>query len=372
LLFSDADGSPGIAGSINPYFAARHSFAAFRERYPDSPLRYLVARLTGYSDEIDPKTGVPRDIKALIDAASETLSDDEEPGAWVIDQNPTLDPGLGVANLLMLDPAVTTLEGMGLAVVANREAAVASGIERISGYASWGSNDANDAGAPYFGEIEGKRYPGHFLPRSIASNFVSTNARSFRSPAKYGQSLIADLIRMGASGASGHVYEPALSGVAHPEIIFPAYARGVKAVEAFYRGVPYLGWMNLYVGDPLMTVQTPVTVPTGDRDFDGIPDSTDNCTEMPNPDQRDTNADGFGNLCDADIDGDGIVTTSWGVIYPLTRRGDVEWIALSAQNGPYDPNYDLDGNGKVDAGDVSISQLVLFRPPGPSGQARTR
>ncbi|MBL9171998.1 MAG: thrombospondin type 3 repeat-containing protein [Verrucomicrobiales bacterium] len=42
-----------------------------------------------------------------------------------------------------------------------------------------------------------------------------------------------------------------------------------------------------------------------DADGDGIPDVEDNCPENPNPDQRDLDADGFGDACDPDRDGDG-------------------------------------------------------------------
>ena len=66
------------------------------------------------------------------------------------------------------------------------------------------------------------------------------------------------------------------------------------------------------------------------------------------------------------------MTTSWGEIYPLTQCGDVEWIGLAAQNGQYNPDYDLDGDGKVDELDVSIAWLNLFLAPGPSSQVRTR
>jgi hypothetical protein len=177
-------------------------------------------------------------------------------------------------------------------------------------------------------------------------------------------------LRLGASGAAGHVYEPVLPGVVRPHILLPTYAEGVIAVEAYYRSLPFLGWTNVYIGDPLMTVPTPLERAGDDRDFDGVPDASDNCTEVANPDQRDTNSDGFGNLCDADVDGDGLVTTSWGAIYPLTKRGDVEWIAIAAQNGPYDENFDLDGDGEIDARDVSISHLNLFLPPGPSATRR--
>ncbi len=43
-----------------------------------------------------------------------------------------------------------------------------------------------------------------------------------------------------------------------------------------------------------------------DADLDGIPDSTDNCPTVWNPDQLDTNRDGIGDACDPDKDGDGI------------------------------------------------------------------
>jgi exopolysaccharide biosynthesis protein len=45
--------------------------------------------------------------------------------------------------------------------------------------------------------------------------------------------------------------------------------------------------------------------PAADFDGDGIPDGMDNCPEVPNPDQLDTDHDGLGNVCDGDDDGDG-------------------------------------------------------------------
>lgn len=43
-----------------------------------------------------------------------------------------------------------------------------------------------------------------------------------------------------------------------------------------------------------------------DTDGDGIPDSSDNCPNTPNPSQTDTDGDDIGDACDSDIDGDGI------------------------------------------------------------------
>lgn len=43
-----------------------------------------------------------------------------------------------------------------------------------------------------------------------------------------------------------------------------------------------------------------------DKDNDGIDDNLDNCPLVPNPDQRDTNNTGVGDACKGDFDGDGI------------------------------------------------------------------
>jgi len=102
-----------------------------------------------------------------------------------------------------------------------------------------------------------------------------------------------------------------------------------------------------------------------DQDGDGIPDDSDNCLEIPNPDQRDTDTDSIGNRCDPDLNNDGRVTTSWGSSFPSRQRGDIESIALIQSRGEYSEDHDLDGNGVVDERDLSIAQLYLFLPPGP-------
>ncbi|MEL7447639.1 MAG: thrombospondin type 3 repeat-containing protein [Pseudomonadota bacterium] len=47
-----------------------------------------------------------------------------------------------------------------------------------------------------------------------------------------------------------------------------------------------------------------------DRDGDGVSDLQDNCIAVSNADQRDTNGDGFGNVCDTDLNNDGVVNFS--------------------------------------------------------------
>jgi len=371
LLFSDWIGSAGIVQSINPYFDSSQSFRDFRREHPDAPLRYMVARLTGYPDEQGAGALIPGDVRALIDHAVEPRDSSRPlPGRWLIDADGTPDTARRSGNIVLLNPAASALHALGVDVEFDETETFVSGVESIQGYASWGSNDHHAARAPFYGQIDDRFYPGQFAPRSVAVEFVSTDARSF-APPHYGQSLVADLIRLGVAGATGHVFEPMLAGVPRPHILLTAYARGVRAVEAYYRSIPYLGWTNVYIGDPLMTIARASSVRTRDRDGDGVDDAVDNCSAIPNPDQRDSNGDGFGNLCDADIDGDGIVTTSWGELVPLMQRGDVEWIGLASQSGSYDPNCDLNGDGAVDDLDVAIAALSLFLPPGPSGLARS-
>ncbi len=47
-----------------------------------------------------------------------------------------------------------------------------------------------------------------------------------------------------------------------------------------------------------------------DTDGDGVNDSSDNCIQVHNPLQRDTDFDGYGNFCDPDFDNNLIVNAA--------------------------------------------------------------
>lgn len=93
-----------------------------------------------------------------------------------------------------------------------------------------------------------------------------------------------------------------------------------------------------------------------DLDFDGVFDADDNCTLVANPDQCDTNGDGFGNACDADLDGNGLVDK-------LDRN--LLRLALGTTG---ESDADLDCDGDVDNVDMNRLRDALGTAPGPAGE----
>ena len=92
-----------------------------------------------------------------------------------------------------------------------------------------------------------------------------------------------------------------------------------------------------------------------DSDLDGLIDVNDNCILVSNADQRDTNGDDIGNICDPDLDND--------------AGCDVDFSDVSLMKQSFlssDPDSDLDGDGVVGFLDLGIMKEFFLGPPGPS------
>ncbi|MGI9331997.1 MAG: Ig-like domain-containing protein [Gammaproteobacteria bacterium] len=96
-----------------------------------------------------------------------------------------------------------------------------------------------------------------------------------------------------------------------------------------------------------------------DSDGDGSPDSRDNCTLVSNEDQRDTDDDGFGNLCDGDLDNDGETET---VDLRIFRRA----FRTEVGDADYTVHADYNDDGEIGTADLRAFRRLFRRPPGPS------
>ena len=239
LLYGKMKGTPfSRVGPVgNPFFAKRD--APFR--HPQFPI-YLVTRLAAYD---------VKDVKAMIDhslAARNT-------GKFVLDMTNSSDKE---GNNWLRNAALLLPEDR---VILDQTPDVLYNQKNVIGYASFGSNDPHR---------KGRRLYFQWLPGAIATEFVSTSARTLKQPPEawrytvFGdrqhywggspQGLAADFLHEGATGAAGNAYEPYLQGCARPDFVFPAYFDGRNLAESFYMGLPYLSWQAVIFGDPLCSL----------------------------------------------------------------------------------------------------------------------
>lgn len=91
-----------------------------------------------------------------------------------------------------------------------------------------------------------------------------------------------------------------------------------------------------------------------DLDLDGVPNVSDNCTNVANASQFDVDADGYGNACDADFDQSCTVNF-------------LDIVQFSNAFLTNSPVHDLNDDGAVNFIDFSIMAGYFLLAPGPSG-----
>lgn len=110
-----------------------------------------------------------------------------------------------------------------------------------------------------------------------------------------------------------------------------------------YVALAHPGPLRARLGSMLARIANPALQADSDNDNDKVIDANVNCPHHFNPDQRDSDGDGFGNVCDADFDGDGIVSLP-------------DLVHFKSVFGSKNPAADLNGDGVV-----NLVDLVRFK-----------
>ena len=128
----------------------------------------------------------------------------------------------------------------------------------------------------------------------------------------------------------------------------------------------FSGSIEVQTDDPLAPSSTRPMAGLGcttlDMDADGVCDDEDNCLLEPNPDQYDSDLDGYGSLCDADY------TNAGAVGIPAFNVLIVAWGSVTGAPN-YNPNVDHDQSGNIGISDFNVFSLQFGGVPGPSGLA---
>lgn len=118
----------------------------------------------------------------------------------------------------------------------------------------FGWKDRLDAPAIYFGwwthQPDGpfKDPTYRFPPGAVAIHISSFSGQHLRKP---NQRWGGGLVERGVAATVGNVYEPYLGLTHHPHLFLEGLADGMSTGEAAYYSLPGLGWMAMFLGDPL-------------------------------------------------------------------------------------------------------------------------
>ena len=121
----------------------------------------------------------------------------------------------------------------------------------------------------------------------------------------------------------------------------------------------FTGW---FVDDVTVTSSFSCASCSADDDGDGLCNEVDNCSDVANSDQIDTDQDGYGNMCDPDINNDGI---TGGADFTSFRNA---WGSVCG-----DPNYnavvDFSSDCVIGGIEFTVFRLGWGQAPGPSGHS---
>lgn len=297
---------------------------------------------------------IPTAINAITNAA--------EQAGFLVDQSN--DASLFNATDLANYDAVVFLLTSGNVLNDSQQAAFETFIQAGNGYAGVHSASDTEYQWPWYGGLVGAYFNGH--PSIQQANVL---VEDFSHPSTTGLNPTwvrtdewynFDINPRGTVNVLATVDESTYNGgnmgADHPIAWYHEYDGG----RSWYTAG---GHTNNSYGDPdfIAHILGGITYAAGagtdiDTDGDSIVDAQDNCQTFANSDQRDSNGDGFGNLCDADLNND--CTTNF------------QDLALLSDNFlGSDADSDLNGDGVVNFLDINLFSQLFLSAPGPSGLA---
>ncbi len=126
--------------------------------------------------------------------------------------------------------------------------------------------------------------------------------------------------------------------------------RGIKGLERAGEKQPLGKWVAALCLGGLVSSQLFAAV---DNDMDTVSDTVDNCTEVANPSQLDSDGDGFGNRCDTDLNNDG-----------GTNFNDLDALKASIFSEG-NSHTDLTETGFTGFPDLAVMKKNFLQSPGP-------
>lgn len=224
-------------------------------------LDYLVGRLTAYTWD---------EAKLIVDRS---LAADTSRTGWIVLDSKDAEYGRQLDTMVdpvwpmaddRWDSGAELLQAGGMNVLADiTDARVNKDFaglqpdhwQNVLGYCSWGVHNGNPS--DYILNYLGFEYrPGACFMSYESFNAWDTDAVVIPDDIqRQGQGQICDFLHMGGTVAIGNVYEPYTIGVGDERWVFDRYLNeGDVWIEAAYKGLRLLSWMEVVVGDPLCRV----------------------------------------------------------------------------------------------------------------------
>jgi len=238
----------------NPYYNVDTSYTkAYRfdnSHFRNSAgvaLNYLVTRIDGYT---------VADMEAIVDRG--VGADTSGNGYWIIDDHQKTYDSMSTAydrlNSLSRNINPDPWSDTSSYVLTN-----AGGS--IIGYTSHGIHASMGDGYVSNSPENPNHLDFNFLNGAVFSTYESYNAYGFVSKTQSTHGQIAEWVEIGGAGGIGNVYEPWASTIAEEYIWMPEYTIGYTWAEAAYMSLPYMDFVSVVIGDPLMTISE-ITAPS--------------------------------------------------------------------------------------------------------------